>query len=60
VAAKNEGKRILCTVIVHEIASSNEHEPRAVRVDLDLSRTTVAHVLELAKTSVMAQLKGKK
>ena len=56
--AANEGKEVLCTVIVTETAKYGEHPPRAARVDV--RATSVAQALETAKTRVMAQLKGKK
>lgn len=50
-------KKVLCTLIVQEIALHNEHPPRLARVDVEA--TSVAHALAQAQQRAMAQLKRK-
>ena len=58
--AANVGKRVLCTLIVHEIAEHNEHPPKVARVDVDVPATSVAHVLEMVRAQAMTKLKRQK
>ena len=50
-------KKVLCTLIVEEIALHGEHPPRHARVNVQAKN--VAHALKMAEERAMAQLKGK-
>ena len=51
-------KKVLCTLIVHEIALHGEHPPRRARVDVEAK--SVALAFKLVEERAMAQLKGKR
>ena len=51
-------KKVLCTLIVKEIALHGEHPPREARVSVEA--TSVSRVFQVAEARAMAQLKGKR
>ena len=55
--AANE-KRVLCTLIVEEIALHGEHPPRKAHVSVEA--TNVSQAFRVVQERVMAQLKGKR
>ena len=56
-AAKNQGKKIYCTLIVHEIDEHSGRSKKMARADVELPCGTVSRAIEMAATQVVTKLK---